>query len=435
LASSARLFGRGLGVRSTGSGKWRPALLGLVGALCAASGAQAVEFGRAVIGETVRDRPQPEYDPVGIRAGSFMLFPSLRAGVQYNDNIFAEPAGRTADAVFGLRPQMLARSLWQRHSLTARVEGHFGIHAENGSEDFEDAEADLRGRIDIAEGSRLLAGINAARAHESRDSPDDARGATPTVFYRIAPELRFEQRVNRVSFRLGAALEALDFQDVAGAGGATINEDDRDRVQWRVEGRVGWDVNTGVQAFVGGLYDRRDYDLALDDNGFNRDSQGYGVHGGVIVEVTGTVSAEAYLGYRRQSYDDPALPDIGGVAGGLNVIWAPTKLTTVTLTGERTVEEATQRGGSGYLSSVLSATVDHELRRNVVISLSGRYQHRRYEGIDRRDDVWRAGASVDYLMSRQFRLRAGYTHVTRDSTLPAEGFESNMIYVNLHADY
>lgn len=395
----------------------------------------AVEFGKAVIGETVMDRKHPEYDPVGIRAGSFMFFPTINARAEYNDNIYADRLNPVSDAIMSVRPTVDMRSLWKRHSLRVKASGDLAFHAKNSSEDYQDAVVDVTGRYDISEASRISASVNAARMHERRDSPDDAGGITPTIIYRVLPTLTFDQRINRVAVRVQTALESIDFQNVEGPGGTIINENDRDRLTWDVEGRVGYDFSSSVQGFVSGSYNIRDYRLAVDDNGFNRDSQGYGVYGGVIVELTGTISAEAYVGYRHQTYDDAQFDDVGGVGGGLNVIWAPTKLTTVTFTGERTVEETTQSSGSGFFNTRFGVTVDHELRRNLIISLGGEYRHREYEGIARSDDNWRGTARVEYLLSRQFRLRAGYGYNTRSSTVLGDNFDINTAYVDLHVDY
>ncbi|MEN3975900.1 outer membrane beta-barrel protein [Emcibacter sp. SYSU 3D8] len=401
----------------------------------APTGAVAVEFGKAVIDETVQGRVHRGYEAIGIRAGSFMFYPALDVRGEYNDNIYATRGAKVDDVIAIVKPQITGRSLWQRHSLTMTAYGDFGIYTSNSSENYEDAGVTTEGRIDIAEHSQLTARLAAQRDHERRDSPDDARGINPTIYYRLSPELRFEQRVNRMAFRIKSTLDYLDFNDVESSTGVIIDEDDRDRLTWTLEGRAGYDVSENVQVYVSGLMDRRTYDEAFDDNGFQRNSKGFGVFGGVIVEITGTISAEGYVGYRSQSFKDMALVDIDGVAGGLNFIWAPTKLTTVTISGERTVEETTLVGSTASLNTSFGLTVDHELRRNLVITLSGGYLNRHYEGIARDDDNWRGGLGMQYLISRHFRLRAGYNYNSRRSNVFGNGYDTNTAYVNLHVDY
>lgn len=419
--------------------KWLRASLGVSVAMgCALAlpaAAAAVEFGRAVIGDTVADRAHADYDPIGIRAGSFMIFPSIDVRGEYSDNIYAERTNRISDFIVGVTPVIAARSLWERHALRVTARGNFGLYTEKSDENYQDADISTEGRLDIAEGSTLSFDGIIARRHEGRESPDDARGKRPTIYYRMKPELTWNQRISRISLRLKTAVEHLDFNDAVTSTGVVIDEDDRDRLMWTVEGRAGIDLSNSVQAYVTGLFDNRNYDQAIDDDGFNRDSTGYGVFGGVIVELTGTISGEAFVGYRNQAFKDPLLTDISGIAGGLNIIWAPTKLTTVTLTGERKVEETTVFGGAGSFTTEVGVTVDHELRRNLVITLSGRHIDRHYEGVFRNDEEWEGRVGVQYLFSRHFRLRAGYTYSTRDSTDITESFDMNAAYVNLHVDY
>ncbi|MGE0665625.1 MAG: outer membrane beta-barrel protein [Sphingomonadales bacterium] len=410
-----------------------PAALAAV--LLAPAPAAAVEFGKAVIGNTVQGRVHKGYEPVGIRTGSFMFYPTIDVRGEYTDNIYATGTNKVEDFIIGVRPQVAAQSLWKRHSLRVTAYGDFGLYLDNSNENYEDAGVTTDAAFDIAENSRLTARLVAIRDHERRDSPDDARGVTPTIYYKVTPELRFDQRLNRVALRLRGKVEYLDFNDVETSTGAIVNEDDRDRLGWVIEGRAGYDVSRNVQLYVSGLADQRTYDQKVDDQGFARDSKGFGVFGGIIVELTGTVSAEGYVGLRRQSFADPVLPNVSGVAGGLNVVWAPTKLTTVTVTGERTVEETTQVGSTATLNTSFTVTVDHELRRNLVITLSGTYLSRDYQGIVRNDDNWRGSLGVQYLMSRHFRLRAGYTYNARDSNLFGFDYDTNSAYVSLHVDY
>ncbi|MCI0430482.1 MAG: outer membrane beta-barrel protein, partial [Rhodospirillales bacterium] len=39
--------------------------------------------------QSVFERPRPDYDPLGIRAGGFLIYPQVELGEAYNDNIFA----------------------------------------------------------------------------------------------------------------------------------------------------------------------------------------------------------------------------------------------------------------------------------------------------------------------------------------------------------
>src|SRR5215469_591132 len=52
-----------------------------------------------VQGYSVVERPRPELDPLGIRLGTFFLFPRAEADGVYNDNIFATNGFRKSDFI------------------------------------------------------------------------------------------------------------------------------------------------------------------------------------------------------------------------------------------------------------------------------------------------------------------------------------------------
>ncbi|WP_295172870.1 outer membrane beta-barrel protein, partial [uncultured Brevundimonas sp.] len=69
----------------------------------------------------VRDRPQPAYDPLGIRAGGFTAFPRLQSGVAYDDNVFAAEDDLQPATTLRLTPEVVVRSHWSRHALETRA--------------------------------------------------------------------------------------------------------------------------------------------------------------------------------------------------------------------------------------------------------------------------------------------------------------------------
>src|SRR6266699_1072721 len=58
------------------------------------------DFGRLLErGQSVVERPRPEYDPLGIRFGSFFLYPRAELDEVYNDNVFATKTGTKSDFI------------------------------------------------------------------------------------------------------------------------------------------------------------------------------------------------------------------------------------------------------------------------------------------------------------------------------------------------
>ena len=121
----------------------------------------------------VTARPRPDYDPLGIRAGGFLIYPSTSVSGSYNDNILATNDDEEDDFIFTVSPEIAVRSNFPRHSLNFAVRSDVGRYVDHTDEDFWDFGAAMAGRLDITRNNRLTAAVNAGREHEDRDDPDD----------------------------------------------------------------------------------------------------------------------------------------------------------------------------------------------------------------------------------------------------------------------
>src|SRR5271163_1858458 len=67
-------------------------------------------------GASVLDRPRPEYDPLGLRLGSFFLYPKLELGELYSDNVFATQSNKKTDFITVVSPTLDLRSNWSQNA-------------------------------------------------------------------------------------------------------------------------------------------------------------------------------------------------------------------------------------------------------------------------------------------------------------------------------
>lgn len=92
--------------------------------------------------------------------------------------------------------------------------------------------------------------------------------------------------MGRFKLRLNGDVQSHDFDDVlASAGGISsiINNDDRDRTASHRAIRSAYQITRDVEIFVQGGYDAIQYDSAIDDNGFDRDSEGFELASGLSI--------------------------------------------------------------------------------------------------------------------------------------------------------
>lgn len=123
-------------------------------------------FAQTAKEDSVAKRARPDYDPLGIESrdllarmgiatnpvtGSFLIFPVFNVGLEYDDNIFRIETDERSDKILRLKPSIKVQSDWDNHSLAFRAGASIGRYQDNGSEDFEDYNFGVSGRLDLSE--------------------------------------------------------------------------------------------------------------------------------------------------------------------------------------------------------------------------------------------------------------------------------------------
>jgi len=403
----------------------------LAGVSTAVMAAEPITDARNV---SVKSRPRPDYDAVGIRAGSFMIFPTASIGETYNDNIYAVDTDTTDDFITTLASSIAVNSNWSRHALNLNAGLSQYLYTDNSDEDNFNWNVGGDARIDILRDTNISLNAGYVQAHEDRGDPNATAAASePTEYDMTTAGGSFFQRFNRLFGELGATYTKYDYKDNTTLLGAVIDQDDRDRDQYTESLKFGYDVSPDTNLYIRGTLNQRDYRLRPPSLGIplDRNSKGYDVVGGSDFKLSTIMQGGVYVGYQHQSYDDATLSDISGLAYGALVNWFVTPLTTVSLTGASAIEETTTAGSSGYQSRGVNLTVDHELLRNVLLSGSVGYTNDKYETITRQDDVISAGLGVAYLLNRNFDLGLNYNYVDRDSDVTGNDYTTNKVALTL----
>ena len=249
----------------------------------------------------VTARPRPEYDPLGIRAGGFLIYPSASVSGSYNDNILATDDDEEDDFIFVMSPQIAVRSNFPRHSLNFAVQSDVGRYVDHTDEDFWDFGGAVAGRLDITRNNRLTAAASAGREHEARDDPDDPGADVtnePVEYYAYTGSLGFEQDFNRFNFGLLGTFDRNDYDE------QDANEDERDRNLYGARLRTGYFVSPRINAFLQGGYEREQRDAS---NASERDNNVYSAGVGTAIDFTGLLFGEAFVGWATQEFDEFAV--------------------------------------------------------------------------------------------------------------------------------
>ncbi len=408
------------------------AVLAVSGLPAGVPSASAQELPRGV---TVTERPRPELDPLGLRVGGFLIFPAFAVSERYDDNIFRQDTGEIDDFITSFQPSVALRSQWSNHALNVHGTADVARYAEQSDENFQDYDVGFDGRIDITRNANLFGAATYAQHHEDRGSPDDVRGVEPGEFTTLTGKAGYFQRFGRFNGTLTGDVVDYNFDDVATSTGAIINNDDRDRNKYVASVRLAYEILPEYEAFVKASYNTGDYDDGVDDNGFDRDSHGYEIAAGTMIDFSGVTFGEVFAGVQSQEFDDPQLNTVEGPSFGGAITWNVTGLTTVKAFVRRTIEESTIAAASGFFATTIGGSVDHELLRNLLLHAHLRGTRSDYEGIDREDDLITVNAGGKYLLNRHLYISLDYEYLERGSNIAGQDYNANRFMLRLSTQY
>ena len=357
------------------------------------------------------------YEPLGIRAGSFLAYPVVEIGVQYTDNVTLAERGRRRDVGYSIAPELRLESDWSRHAATLRASSSHVIYDKNSSEDTDDIALQATGRIDVTRDTRIDLEAGYTFGQESRGTAEDdgtAEVQPDETVYTASAGLT--QRFNRMIATIRSNLELFEFSDAQLAGGGTQNNADRDYVELAGSLRLGYEWTPAIQPFVEGAYSIRRHDQEVDDDGFRRDSDGLSVVGGVAVDLGPILRGEVSGGYAKRRPDDSALNDVSAIVANASLTWAPTPLTTVTAAVGTSVDETTVAGSAAAVSRTAELNIAHSLLENLTLNAGAEFEYTRYKGAGITEESYSLNAGMDYLINRNLVVRAGYTYDIFDSS-------------------
>ncbi len=399
--------------------------------VCIAGGAVAQDPGR---GEFVRDRARPEIDPLGVRLGSFLLYPALSTGLVYNDNVFATQNNTKSDFIATVVPRFDLRSNFGRHELRLTAEAEAGRYFDNTSENYVDYNLAGTGRLDVGTEGAFTGGFGHRRAHEGRGDPDSQVNVNdrdePILYTVTGGNAGYRQGFGRFNASIRFGADFLDFQDVERRNATTVAQDFRNRWIYQTQARLGYEILPGYEAFLRGTHTAIAYDRR-DPAGFQRDSDGFEAVVGARLDITGLIVGEVFAGYLERDYDDARLKDFDGLTFGGRLDWAVTQLTTVYGIARRSVLETTRFNASSIEQTLFAVGVDHELLRQFIVDAQLRRITDVFQGVSIEDQYWRATVGGTYTFNRNMFVNAGYTYETRDSDAVGRDYDANIVTLRL----
>ncbi|MEM9168185.1 MAG: outer membrane beta-barrel protein [Pseudomonadota bacterium] len=359
---------------------------------------------------SVRERAKPEYDALGVSLGAFRLLTSARTDFVYDTNVFGEADDlKTEDAFVQSVVGAALVSTWSNRSLrlAGRVEDrrYFELDSENRT----NYNVNIEARINTSRRNALFATYAQARLTEFRDATQTIVGAdSPVRFSTRRLVVGADFRQDRWEQRVDVSFSDIDFDDVSIGGAGSVDQDFRDSEAIGTSARIGYRVLPFVGLFVRAAYETRDYSTIQPRLGVLQDSETFVGAGGVFFDIAKVARADIAVGYIQRDYEDDLFFDLEGVRVDAQLEYFLSGITTLTVDFDRDIQEANILTGGGFFLTSVGGRVDHELLRNLVLSLEGRYRQDDIFQSDQQAENLSAGLDIEYRPRRGWRLRAGY---------------------------
>jgi len=373
------------------------------------------------------------YAALGIRAGSFLLLPSLDLSASYSSNP-EHGTGTPSAPYFVAAPELQVRSDWERHALTADISGSYTQYATDNlvpSLNVPYLNSKIDGRVDVTRDTQILLENRVIISTDNPGSPNlQAQLAQLPANQDVGGTLGLLQQFNRLSLSLKGTIDRATYNPSLLTDGETASNSDRNFDQYAGIFRAGYEIDPGLKPFVEVAIDQRIHDEEFDRSGLQRASTGDSVSVGSAVALFGSLTGEMAVGYLRRSYQDPTLPDIVGPIANGSLTWQATALTTAKLTATSQVYETIVDGASGQFSHDLNLQIDHAFRTWLIGTLRVGYGTDDYVGSGLADTRYFASVGLAYKFSREVQVRAELRQDWQNGS-PGLGYAATSMLVGL----
>jgi hypothetical protein len=400
-----------------------------------------------VVGQPTRKRLKIDDDPfgaVGDYVGSFLVKSAveLRGGYETNPGRLPQPVGAPFWVV---APEFLAVSDWERHALVADLRGSFtgygnslppivdgAVSPSPTNVNRPDFTGHIDGRIDVTQDTRILSEVRLRVATDNPGSPNIQTGlASYPIYTTLGGTFGIDQNFNRLQLSAGGTIDRTVYQNSTLTDGTISSNDDRNFNQYGGVGRISYELTPAVKPFVEVEGDTRVHDLALDRNGFARDSNGGYAKAGTSFEFSRLLTGEISVGFAERSYVDPRLDRLQGLLTAASLTWTATPLTTAKFYSTTSIDETIVPGVSGVLTRTYTFEVDHDFRRWLTAIGKFTYATLDYQGDGRSDIAYSLEGDLIYKLTRSFWIKGTLRRDILDSNIPGASSASTVVMLGV----
>jgi hypothetical protein len=381
----------------------------------------------------VKTRSHPEYAARGIRAGDWMIYPTLSAGAVYDSNVFSSPNNQQSDVFAQLAAGVGAQTLWERHGISLNFGTQSMLYASHSGLNQTNATFNGTGHYDIDHSTQLLGAFKASYLHLGVGTLESPTGAIePTPYTLLSGVLALRKEIGRFTTTVGTAVNSYDYGSTRAQNGSIISQDAQDGQIYAAYGRIDYAFSEKFSPFTSIEGNWRNL---RGTPGQSLSSNGYRALAGFDIEFTHLIKGEVAAGYMRQHFFASSIGDVEGPAYRAMLTWSPSRLLDFYLNAEQIVTQISDTSTSGVLANAVQAGFNYEFRPNVVLSAAAAYEKDHFQGQSREDTVYAVNTRIKYALNNVISFAVGYRFTRRNSNVADANFYKHQVGIDASAHF
>lgn len=379
--------------------------------------------------ETAARRPvrTDPFAPIGIRAGNFILRPSLDQGLRSTTNANNSASGKSA-TISESTLRLNLESDWASHQAVLDAAGTFSRSLSG--QHVSDPQANIQGSLHLELSDLTM--LNLAAGYDlRRESASDPNGVggigvrSRSLVHNYNAQAALERDLGSIFGSVTARGTHTAYGNAKLDNGASISQSLRDNSYMGATLRGGFSLNAALRPFAEIEAGRRTYSH---DNGYDRDYTQLALRGGILFDMGEKFYGEFALGYMHAKSGDDRLNNIGGLSAQAAINWSPQRGTDLRLGAQTYLETADIAGGNSSLLYLANLTITRMVRSDLTISATLDATIRDNKDGSGTDYGLGVEAGATYWFNRFFGINGTLRHEFINSDVASRKYSANSIY-------
>jgi hypothetical protein len=382
--------------------------------------------------------PEPHdldpYLPIGIRIGTFLLYPEVEFGTILTNNVLGTRFDTHGDVAAEVVPKLRLQSDWSRHSFSAEVNADRSWYRNFPTQDDRIYQILLRGRIDVTERTHIGGEAETSQTQTGRNSVSltDIDGNQINLHEEHATA-SVDHTFNRLTLKLAGTIADYNYDNIVDPTlvGPVPFVDIRDYRETVGTLRSTYEFQSSWAGFVETSVNERTYKQPINSADLRRGSSGTVILGGLNLRLAGTLFGEISAGWGQQQAIDEAFEPVSGALINADLIWLPSPMTKVEFLARSEIDETTLVDSLGAIDRFFELSLQHAFWRYLVLGAFASYEVADFVGNPEVDQRTKGGVTAEYYFNPVLSLYGRYEHTDFISTDSASNFVEDEVRLGM----